>query len=72
MKKTTTKGPFDHEWARQCPFCKEKVITYDLIGPNFAPVPVMESEDFKLCIGERCMMYMYDSITDTESCLLGR
>ena len=72
MKKTTTKGPFDYEWARLCPFCKEKIITYDTIGPNYTPVPVMESETFKLCIGEECMMYMYDAASNVESCLLAR
>lgn len=65
-------GKLNIENARQCPFSKDKEITYDLIGPNFTPVPVMEHETFNICIGEYCMCYHYDPISDTESCLIGR
>lgn len=71
MKETTTKSPFNQEWARQCPFRKEKEITYDLVGPDHTPVPVIEREHFQMCIGEYCIMYMYDKYSDTEYCLLG-
>ena len=54
------------EHARQCPFSKEKQITYDLIGPNYVPVPVLEKETFNLCIGEDCMFYHYDWNSDTD------
>jgi len=65
-------GKLNIEKPRQCPFSKEKTISYDLIGPNFAPVPVMEHETFNICIGDYCMMYAYDVASDTESCLLAR
>lgn len=65
-------GKLNTENARQCPFSKDKEITYDVIGPNYTPVPVMEHETFNLCIGEYCMCYHYDPISDTESCLIGR
>lgn len=65
-------GKLNIENARQCPFCKDKTIIYDMIGPNYTPVPVSEHETFNICIGEYCMMYIYDIASDTESCLLGR
>ena len=59
------------ENARLCPFSKYKEITYDLIGPNFTPVPVREHEYFNICIGDDCMFYHYDPNSDTEFCMLG-
>ena len=63
---------FDIEYARHCPFRKSKRILHDLVGPNYAPVIVGETEDFEICMGEDCMFYLYDQHTDTEQCLLGR
>ena len=60
------------EKPRLCPFSKDKKISYDMIGPNYTPVPVWEHETFNICIGENCMLYLYDQCTDTEQCLLGR
>lgn len=62
-------GKLNIENPRQCPFSKHKEITYDEIGPDF--VPVVEHETFNICIGEDCMVYHYDSVSDTELCLLG-
>lgn len=64
-------GKLNLENPRQCPFSKDKEITYDLIGPDHVPVPVIEHETFNLCIGEECMFYHYDPISDTELCMLG-
>lgn len=64
-------GKLNLENPRQCPFSKHKEITYDLIGPNYVPVPVVEHETFNICIGEDCMFYHYDLISDTELCMLG-
>lgn len=59
------------ENARQCPFSKYKEITYDLIGPDHTPIPIIEHETFNICIGEDCMCYHYDPISNTEFCMLG-
>jgi len=64
-------GNFNIENARQCPFSKYKEITYEVVGPDFVPVPAVEHETFNICIGEDCMLYHYDSVSDTELCLLG-
>ena len=33
---------FNIENTRLCPFSKHKIIKYDMIGPNYTPVPVIE------------------------------
>ena len=65
-------GKLNIEKPRQCPFSKEKTISYDLIGPDYTPVPAITMETFNICIGDYCMMYTYDIDSDTESCLLAR
>ena len=62
---------FDVNHPRLCPFSKDKKISYDMIGPNYTPVPVWEHETFNICIGEDCMFYHYDCNSNTELCMLG-
>lgn len=59
------------EKPRLCPFSKSTQIKYDLIGPDYTPVPAITMETFNICIGEDCMLYHYDPKSDTESCTLG-
>ena len=62
----------DIEHPKYCPFKKETYKKYDTVGPNYTPVVALEIEHFTICIGEECMLYLYDQCTDTEQCLLGR
>jgi hypothetical protein len=59
------------ENPRQCPFSKSTQTKYDLVGPNYTPVPAITMETFNICIGEDCMLYHYDPLSDTEVCTLG-
>lgn len=62
----------DIEHPRNCPFKKRKHIMYEIIGPKYTSVPIVEEEEFQICEGEDCMMYLYDAYSNTEQCLLGR
>lgn len=62
----------DIEHPRLCPFSKTVDRTdWKLAGSGY-PIVYSEVEHFNICIGEKCMMYLYDRFSDTEQCLLGR
>ena len=63
---------FNVENARVCPFRKYTRTIYDTVGPHYTPGPIETTEDFEICIGDQCMLYLYDAFSDTEQCLLGR
>lgn len=59
------------EEPRQCPFSKNTQTKYDLVGPDYTPVPAITTETFNICIGEDCMLYHYDPKFNIEVCMLG-